>query len=45
MVLHPHGIARTFLKLDSWSPGTCFIPIIHIHQGNKLEERKIVRKS
>ena len=26
--LHPHGIAPTFFKLDSWSPGAGFIPII-----------------
>ena len=28
LVLHPDGIAPTFLKLDSWSPGAGFIPII-----------------
>ena len=28
MVLNPHGIEPTFLKLGSWSPGEEFIPII-----------------
>ena len=28
LVLHPHGIAPTFLELDSLSPGAGFIPII-----------------
>ena len=28
MVLKPHGIEPTFLKLDSWSLGAGFIPII-----------------
>ena len=28
MVLNPHGIEPTFLKLDSWSPGAGFITII-----------------
>ena len=27
MVLDPHGTEPYFLKLDSWSPGTGFIPI------------------
>ena len=27
-VLNPNGIEPTFLKLDSWSPGAGFIPII-----------------
>ena len=39
LVLHPHGIAPTFFKLDSWSPG------YYIHQGNKSDKvRTIVRK-
>ena len=29
MVLNPNGIEPTFLKLDSWSPGAGFIPIIN----------------
>ena len=29
LVLHPHGIAHTFLKLDSWSPGAFFPFYIH----------------
>ena len=28
LVLHPHGIAPTLLKLDTWSPGAGFIPIM-----------------
>ena len=28
MVFKTHGIEPTFLKLDSWSPGVVFIPII-----------------
>jgi len=28
LVLLPNGIAPTFLKFDSWSPGAGFIPII-----------------
>ena len=40
LVLHPHGISLAFKKLDSWSPGTGFIPILstkeinHIKKGN-----------
>jgi hypothetical protein len=42
LVLHPHGIAPTFLKLDSWAD---FSPNTYIHQGNKSDkERKVVRK-
>ena len=45
LVLHPHGIAPTFLKLDSWLPGAGFYSY-YIHQGNKSDkERKIVRKN
>ena len=40
LVLHPHGIAPTFLRLDSWSPGARFIPIICTPD----KERKIVGK-
>ena len=44
LVLHPHGIGPTFLKLESWSPvGRVYS--YYIHQGNKSDkERKIVRK-
>ena len=44
LVLHPHGIAPTFLKLDSWSLGAGFIPIISTMGINKEKERKIIRK-
>ena len=44
LVLHLHEIAPTFLKLDSWSTGADFIPIIST-KGNKADkERKILRK-
>ena len=44
LVLHPHGIAPSFLKLHSWSPGAWFNSY-YIHQGNKLDkERKVVIK-
>ena len=44
LVLHPHGIAPTFLRLDSWSPGADLYSYF-IHQRNKSDkERQIVRK-
>ena len=44
LILHPHRIAHTFLKFDSWSPEAGFIPIIST-KGKKTEkERKNVRK-
>ena len=48
LVLHPHGIAPTSLKLDSWSSGAGFIPFIStkgIHQikkGNCTKKKKIM---
>ena len=42
--LHPHGIAPTFLKLDSWSPGAGFIPNISSKGINWIKKRKIMRK-
>ena len=36
LVLLPHGIAPTFLKLDSWSPVADF-NAYYIHQGNKSD--------
>ena len=45
LILHPHGIATTFLKLDLWSPGAGFIPIISTKGINKSDkERKIERR-
>ena len=45
LVLHPHRIALTLLKSDSWSPGQVFIPMSY-HQGNKSDkEREIKEKS
>ena len=44
LVLHPHGIISTFLKLDSWSSGAGFYSY-YIHQGNKSnKEMETVRK-
>ena len=44
LVLHPHGIAPTFLKFYSWSPGAGFYSY-YIRQGNKSDkEREVVRK-
>ena len=34
LVLHPHGIVPTFLKLDLWSLGMRFIPIIYTNGIN-----------
>ena len=48
MVLNLNGIEPTLLKLDSWSPGAGFIPIINIKcikldKGKKkLREKKKV---
>ena len=45
MVLNPNGIEPTFLKLDSWSPGAGFIPIITSNVLNKIpKEKKIQEK-
>ena len=35
------GIATTFLKLDSWSPGAGFIPIISTKEINQIKEEKL----
>ena len=43
LVLHPHGIAPTFLKLDSWSPEEGFIPI-KSNQGINQIKKGIIRK-
>ena len=40
MVLKPPGIEPTFLKLDSWSPGDGFIPIITSNVSNQIKECK-----
>ena len=41
LVLHPHGIAPTFLKLDWWSPGAGFIPIISTKGINQIKKGKL----
>ena len=38
MVLHPHGITPTFLKMDSWSSGAGFIPIISTKGINQIKK-------
>ena len=38
LVLHPLGIAPTFLQLDSWSPGAGFIPIISTKGINEIKK-------
>ena len=40
LVLHPHRIATTFLKLASWSPGAGFIPIISTKGINKINRKE-----
>ena len=40
LVLHPHGIDPTFLKLDSWSPGAGLYSY-YIHQGNKSDKSTV----
>ena len=44
MVLHPHGIALTFLKLHVRLPGAGFIPIITTKGINQIKEGKIARR-
>ena len=43
LVLHPHRIAPTFLKLDSWLPGVGFHSY-YIYQGNKSDKEKKCKK-
>ena len=38
MVLNPHGIEPTFLKLGSWLPGAGFIPIITYNVLNQIKK-------
>ena len=40
MVLNPNGIEPTLLKLDSWSPGAGFIPIITSNILNYIRKKK-----
>ena len=41
VILHPRGIVPTFLKLDSWSPGVGFIPIISTKGINQIKKGKL----
>ena len=45
LVLHLHEIAPTFLKVDSWSPGAGYIPIISTKGINQVKKEKILRKT
>ena len=45
LVLHPHGIGPTFFKLDSWSQGAGFIPIISIKGIIQIKKEKMLEKS
>ena len=40
MVLNPHGIKPTFLKLNLWSPGEDFIPFITSNAIYQIRLRK-----
>ena len=40
LVLQPHGITPTFLKLDSWSPRAGFIPIMSTKEINQIKKGK-----
>ena len=44
VVLHQHGIAPTFLKLDLWSPWAGFIPIIITKGINQIKKGKLKEK-
>jgi hypothetical protein len=45
MVLNPNGIEPTFLKLDSWSPGAGFIPIINFNVLNWETKTEFKKKN
>ena len=40
-MLMGEGIAPTFLKLDSWSPGAGFIPFISTNGINQIKKGKL----
>ena len=44
LVLHPHGIAPTFLKLNSWSLGAGLIPIMFTKGINQIKKEKVQEK-
>ena len=44
MVLKPNGIEPTYLKLDSWSPGAGFIPIITSNILNYIKKKEFKKK-
>ena len=44
IVFNPNGIEPNFLKLDLWSPGTGFIPIIISSILNYIKEKRIQEK-
>ena len=45
LLLHSHGIATTFLKFDSWSPGAGFILIISTKGITQIKKGKLSKKS
>ena len=45
MVLNPHGIEPSFLRLDSWLPGTGFIPIKTSNVLNYIKKKECIKKS
>ena len=44
LVLLPHGIAPTFLKLDLCLPGAVFIPIIFTKRINQIKKVNCKKK-
>ena len=44
MVLNPNGIEFTFLKLDLWSPGAGFIPIIISNILNYIKKKEFKKE-
>ena len=44
MVLNPHGIEPTFLKLDSWSPGAGYYFYYNLQCIKLDKERNDLRK-
>ena len=44
MVLNPHRIELTFLKIGFRSPGVVFIPVITSNSLNSIKEERIFKK-
>ena len=41
LILHTHGVAPTFLKINMWSPGAGFISIIYTKGINHIKKGKL----